>query len=921
MALFTSAGPRTLLLSALALAAVSSVGFGEEPFFETQVQQIFKAKCVRCHGPDVTKAELDLSDSEGVQAGGESGDLLASDDPADSLLAEIIGDNLMPPEGEGELTEEEQATILAWITAGAKFKNASSSQVSALTQHDVIPLLFRRCTMCHGGELQESNLDLRSVAALLQGGDSGPAIIPGKPDECVLVQRIVDRLCPPEKALGQAGIEPMTSEELATLQTWIEQGATQSKNAPFRWTDAARDPLVASSDRRFWSFEPPQKSEPPEVAAQHLVRNPIDAFLLKQLEAVDLTYSDTADRLTLLRRVTYDLTGLPPHPEQVERFLSDDQPLAYERMIERLLASPRYGERWARHWLDLAGYADSEGKRNADMVRPWAWRYRDYVIRSFNADKPYDQFLREQLAGDELVDYADEEHVTDEVIEKLIATGFLRMVPDGTSANPVNRVSDRLEVMSDEVDVVSGGLMGLSMKCARCHSHKYDPIPQRDYYRFMAVFKGAYDEYDWMTPQPFNNQWKLAQTRFLSVITPSERQSIAAHNAPLEAKIAELEQEKKDLPKEKSKDRLQAIDKSLKSLQAKLKQTPKIRALWDRGRPSPTYVYRRGEDTQPASLVEAGPPSALAGQDGAALPFEVKPPQHSSPKTGRRLAFANWLTHPQHPLTARVIVNRVWSLHFGSGIVSSLDNFGALGAPPSHPELLDFLAVEFVEQGWSIKELHRQILLSTAYRQSSLVRSEWEAIDPDNRLLSHMPMRRLSAEEVRDSLLQIAGAMNPRPFGPPDQVEVRKDGLVTAKADQGAWRRSIYVRHRRKEMPSILEAFDLPQMNPNCVQRRDSTVVSQSLHLLNNKQVYELAGRFAERVLQVSDQQSEQVDFAWRVALGRSPSPEESQLATLSLEQFANDWRADGKEQQAERLALRDLCHALVNSASFLYVD
>jgi len=570
--------------------------------------------------------------------------------------------------------------------------------------------------------------------------------------------------------------------------------------------------------------------------------------------------------------------------------------------------------------MDVAGYADSEGKRSADMVRPWAWRYRDYVIQSFNADKPFDDFLVEQIAGDELVDWADQDAMTPEIIEKLVATGFLRMAPDGTTANPVNRLSDRIEVIADEIDVLGRGVLGLTLKCAQCHSHKYDPIPQRDYYRLVAVFRGAYDEYEWMSPQPFTNQWKNAQHRYLDLAMPEERQEIDAFNVGIDQQIADVKAQLEAV--EDDADQKKKLDKQIKDLEAQRKSLPRIRALWDRGAPSPTYVYRRGDETQPARLVGPGVPSVLT--DGQ-TPFVPLAPEHSTPKTGRRLALARWLTQPDHPLTARVFVNRLWKEHFGRGIVASLDNFGSLGEAASHPELLDWLAVEFVERGWSVKEMHRLMMTSAAYQQQSTISDDLQRLDPDNRLLSRMPMRRLSAEEVRDSLLLTADRLSPRPFGPPDAVDVRKDGLVTSQLVDGAWRRSIYVRQRRKEMPTLLETFDLPQMNPNCVTRATSTIVSQPLYLLNNKMVYELAESFAQRVARESeDYPDARVRQAWLIACGRDPNPEELELAVEALSRFEHERTLNDTTEPSEDVkqsALVDFCHALMNSAEFLFVD
>ncbi len=422
--------------------------------------------------------------------------------------------------------------LMAALKSEAPDRNAlraadtNRAEPVALNQHDVIPIMLRHCTACHGSRRKEANLDLRDKSGMLRGGKSGPAIVPGKPDESLLIKKIRAGSMPPNKRLVEVSVKPVDPSELDTLTHWIASGAPEIALAPDVATTSP-DPMVPDKDREFWAFRSPKAVAVPVVRDQGRVRNPIDAFILQRLEQHGLSFSPEADRSTLIRRLSFDLTGLPPEPSEIDAFLADRAPDAYGRLVERLLASPRYGERWGRFWLDLAGYADSEGKREQEVDRPGAWRYRDYVIRSFNDDKPYDRFLLEQIAGDELADYEHAPQITQQIYDNLVATGFLRMAPDGTWANITSYTADRVEVVADEIDVLGSAVMGMTMKCARCHNHKFDPIPQRDYYRLVAIFKGALDEYDWLKPgfwPGFGTPSEdVAGPRLLSCITTDER--------------------------------------------------------------------------------------------------------------------------------------------------------------------------------------------------------------------------------------------------------------------------------------------------------------------------------------------------------------------------------------------------------------
>jgi hypothetical protein len=952
-----------VLLAALAVPAA------EVPRFEAGVQPILKANCAPCHGDKVRMKDLNVGSYAALMKGSESGPVIVPGKPDDSRLYQLIQEGKMPM-GKPRLAEKDIAVIRAWIEDGARAASgAKLMESAALTQHDVLPILLLRCTVCHGLRRQDGGLDLHTRAGMLKGGNSGPALIPGNATASLMLRKIGSGEMPPKKGLLDAGVKPVTPAEMEKIANWINSGAPEGSAKPDVATTEP-DPLVSDKDRQFWAFQPPRASKPPQVSHAGLVRNPIDAFLLQKLEGKGMALSPEADRLTLIRRASFDLTGLPPEPSAVQAFLADPDPLAYEKLIDHLLASPRYGERWARLWLDLAGYADSTGgKLSADTPRPFAWRYRDYVIRAFNSDKPYNRFLLEQIAGDELENYENAPVVTPQLMDNLIATGFLSMGPDSTNEREVNFSDDRLDVIADEIDILGSSVMGLTIKCARCHSHKYDPIPQRDYYRLADVFKGALDEHDWMPPLAAEKYGRSFPGRYLPYVTPfatpyqlmQEQRARELQTAENNAKTKALEEELKEkaeaatkrvveqrltqVPKELQESlrkmlatsadkRTEAQNELAKKYESRFKLSPrelrradpvyakeadevdrqvkafaaqspepKIHAVWDRGDPSPTYVLRRGSPSSFGQLVGPGVPSVLT--DGK-TPFAVKPPWPGAHKTGRRLAFGQWLVRPEHPLTARVMVNRIWKEHFGTGIVKTLANFGKAGAAPSHPELLDWLATEFVRHDWSVKTMHRLMMTSSAYRQSSQVNRIQEERDPDNLLLSRMSMRRMPAEVLHDTMLFVAGRLDETRYGVPAPVDVRPDGLVTPIATQNGWRRSIYVQQRRSNVPTILDNFDFPAMTPNCVERIDSTVATQALHLMNNGIVDDLAGYFAKRVeREAGTQAGQQVEKLYWIALSRPPGDEEKRISLEAL----------------SKLSLARLCHTMFNSAAFLYID
>ena len=949
----------TITLLGLCLVLVQPSQAAEKsPVFEADIQAFLAKKCGKCHSAKVRKGGLDLSTMDGLRRGGESEESVVAESVDDSLLWIMVEGGDMPPEGEPKLTNKEIELLREWIAAGSKSNKPSQLTKQQLTQHDVLPILLLRCTTCHGPRIQQGGLDLRSPVSMLKGGESGAAFIPGKPSDSLMIQRIESHACPPRKLLLKFFVRRPPNSEVRILREWIAAGAPVGEIQP-DIASTEPDPLISAEDRQHWAFQPP-KAERGDAS--------IDNFIREKLTDNRLTFSAEADRHTLIRRAYFDLIGMPPNRAEQKQWSGSAAPDWYRKMIDHLLASYHYGERWGRHWLDVAGYADSEGGTSADPIRPVAWKYRDYVIRAFNNDKPYDRFLLEQLAGDELLDYENASVVTQKMVDNLIATGFLRMGIDETGSRTMNFVPERIKVISDAITVVSTGLMGLTMECARCHSHKYDPIPHRDYYRFKAVFQGAFDEHDWSS----------FQTRSLNIATPSHRKNVAATNPPLAAEIKKLESRKRKTvaelqlkvlrhhyPDQSEADNRQTvvalrvadnnrtlpqrilveklkraelipdskqpksvlearelileIDKEIQEVRWQMEPALPIRALWDLGRPSPTYILRRGEHDKPGRLVGPGVPSVLTN---GRTPFAVKPPFPSGThKTGRRLALARWLTEPDNPLTARVMVNRIWQHHFGTGLVKSLDNFGVKGERPSHPELLDWLALEFIRKGWSIKEMHRAIMNSRTYRQSSRITDGRHKIDPQNRLLSHMSLRRLDAEALRDSLLFISGRLDDTAGGPPDTVSVNRDGLVSVNpAESGDWRRSVYLQYRRTEIPTMMDVFDYPQMGPNCLSRNVSTVSPQSLMLMNNGHVRELADAFAARVKKMVGRQGDtgygaQVNAVYRLALSRPPSDNERDIGIETLKEFEAAWQ--GKPLKA----LETYCHTILNSAAFVYVD
>ena len=931
----------------LALLFVLAMAVPAEDGFEGQVLPLLRARCASCHSAQARQGGLSVETRDDLLTGGRTGAAIVPGKPLDSLLLAVVMSGKMPKSGP-PLGSGETAMLRRWIEAGA-LKQGEQVVTRFVREREVLaPVLGAKCFVCHGRREQRAGLDLRTRASMLKGGKSGPAMVPGKPEESLLVKRIAAQQMPPPLLQEQYCVRTVDSGELEKLKQWIAQGA-RADDERAAVVDPANDPTVPALSRDFWSFRPPVR---PILPAVKKGRTAIDAFLLSALAAKKLTYSPEAAKLTLMRRLYYDLVGLPPTPEEVTAYAADLRPDGYERLVDRLLASPRHGERWARPWLDAAGYADSEGGVSSDAIRPTSWRYRDYVIRAFNADRPYNEFLTEQLAGDEMFDYRASKPYTPRQADLLAATGFLRLAPDSTYSTEQNFLPERFDAVAAEMEILGTAVMGLSLGCARCHDHKYDPLPQRDYYRVSAIFQSALDPYDWRIPTMecigVGAKCEEKNVRFLPDLESEETKATLAANLPLERQIAAIEhdieaaatpyRDKSGKPSatvdeltkqfDDFKKRVSELRNPLPKLRAAIKLTPGYRALFDMGgEPTPVRVLMRGDASNPGPLVEPGPPSVLSA---GLPPYRVEKPPYQTDTSGRRLAFAKWLTTPQHPLTARVIVNRIWQQHFGTGLVKSAGNFGKMGTPPTHPELLDWLATEFVQSGWSMKKLHRLIVTSAVYRQSSAIGEQALARDPANTLLSRFPLRRLDAEALRDTVLKVAGRLDETEFGPPAPIEVKPDGAVLVKAGKLGYRRSIYVLQRRSTPVSLLDAFDAPFMNPNCVKRGESIVSSQALQMMNGEQVRESARYLAGRVIDgAGPEAGPQVKRLYLATLSRPPSAAELQAATVGLKAMSDQWKAhylaappsEPVAAKAAHMALATLAHTMLNSAEFLYVD
>lgn len=814
--------------------------------------------------------------------------------------------------------------VSGFVSAESPTKIAAPEDVRFF-ENEIRPLLIENCIKCHGPDKQEGGLRLDSRDGLLAGGDSGPAIELRAADKSLLVSAVQYEALemPPNKRLSE--------EQIESLRLWIERGAVWPKSSAAALEIRGNQPLT-DEDRNYWAFRPLAHVAVPDIASAigaDRYENPIDAFIIASLDARGLTLAPPADRSVLIRRVYFDLLGVPPTPSEIEVFLGDESADAYERLVDRLLDDPRYGQRWGRHWLDLVRYAESDGFKQ-DAYRPTAYLYRDYVVDSLNRDVPYDQFVFEQLAADELPDVDP---------STLAATGYLRHWIYEYNQRDVR--TQWSNILNDLTDVTGEVFLGLGVGCARCHDHKFDPILQKDYYRLQASFAAFLPRDDAVAGtaaevakyQAQLRKWEAATASIRGEMDQLERQvresvaskaidkfppdvrpllrRIADERAPYERQIADLafrqvsgEWEKLDyskLLKGEAKDRWLALRDELES-HSSLKPAT-LSTMLVAGETGPTAPPTFIPSSRGSAAAEAIQPAAFQVLGGEPL---VAIPPADGRSTGRRTALAAWINSPDNPLPSRVIVNRVWQGHFGVGIVGNASDFGRLGQPPTHPELLDWLANWWLDNGRSFKRLHKLIVQSATYRQASR-HSDAERLsgtDHENRWLWHFPARRLDAEQIRDAMLVASGAMEWTAGGP--------------AAEHDSFRRTIYTKVVRNTLNPLLSVFDAPDGTSTIAKRNVTTTAVQSLLLANSPWPIALSEKMAESLRNEQASTEDQIRLAYRRCYARPPSEHELRLAMQFLDE---QQQARGDQQTGYAAALSDLCHVLLNSSEFIYID
>ena len=768
------------------------------------------------------------------------------------------------------------------------------------------PLLVEKCFKCHGEKKQWGGLRLDSRESLLRGGESGAAIVPGKPDTSLLISAIRQT----DDDLRMPQDDKLTERQIAELVRWVEMGA------PFPMKVGAAE---RTRDPNHWAFQPPAEPPVPTVVNSAWPQSALDQFILAKLEAAGLSPSPQADRRTLIRRVTFDVIGLPPTSEEIDAFLADESPDAFARVVDRLLASPEYGERWGRHWLDVARYADSNGF-DENIAHGNAWRYRDYVVSAFNRDKPFDQFVIEQLAGDLLpFDDQAQQH------EQLIATGFLSIGPKVLAETDEAKM--RMDIIDEQLDTTGRAFLGLTLGCARCHDHKFDPIATADYYGLAGIFKST------LTMQKYQKvaEWHehLLPSAAATAMKAAFDAKVADRKTAIAAVVADADKLVREklatTPDAKPPEKLETLYPAETKAELK-KQRDELAALEKAGPDLPAAmgvtedkvvdiaVHVRGNPLKLGDIVPRRTPPAVRGPDM---------PQFTDEQSGRR-QLAEWLVDPQHPLTARVFVNRVWRWHFGRGLVRSTDNFGLLGAAPSHPALLDWLARRFIADGWSMKSLHRRIILSSTWQQSASTSPETMRLDLENRLFSRASVRRLEAEAVRDSLLAVSGQLDGTMAGSLLTLKNRAyffDHTSIDKTTYDSPRRSLYLPVVRNNVFDVLQLLDFPDPAVSSSNRATTVVASQALLMLNSNLVMQAASEFADHLLSESTDDNQRLSQMYVIAFGREPTTDEQQADRAFLARAAQTQSTDSDANTRRKQAWSTLCHVVLAANEFIHVQ
>ncbi len=810
---------------------------------------------------------------------------------------------------------------------------AATDEQNNFFERNIRPVLAEKCYNCHSAQAKKlkGGLRLDTKEAVLQGGNTGPAIVPGKPDDSLLIEAIryhdKDTAMPPKEKLPDSVI--------ANFEAWVKMGAPDPRgtgavaDAGKKASEWKKREINIEEGRKYWAYQQPKKTEPPTVKNTAWPKSDIDRYVLAKIEDKGLQPVPDAAKLDLLRRVSFDLTGLPPNPGDIQAFMKDTSADAFAHVVDNLLASERFGEYWGRHWLDVARYAESSGK-DINVPYPFAWRYRDWVIGAMNEDMPYDEFVRQQIAGD-LLPYKD---AVDQS-KKIVATGFLAI--GAKPHNERNRRQFALEVADEQIDTLSQAFLATTVACARCHDHKFDPIPQRDYYAMAGIFFSSETLFGTSEAVQNNNTADLidlgkesGMPAGFEGISPTQRQSLQRRVGELaEARDTGVREamEARRTGKDVNFFKVQAVRQQMGETKGQLGRydeqgNPRILTMgvYDRRMPINSTIFNRGEATQPGN--ETIPRGLVQ------VMFKNEPPKITN--GSGRLDLANWLGSEENPQTARVMVNRMWRWLFGRGIVATVDNFGAMGEKPTHPELLDHLAIRFIQNGWSIKKMVREIVLSRTYQLASQNAPQNFAADPDNALFWRMNTRGLDAESLRDAMLAVSGKLD---LYPPEGSTVcrmgdqGREGLIRVfmSTQQPTNYRSVYLPILRDVLPEALALFDFA--NPALVtgDRETTNVPSQSLYLLNNPQVVSLSDAFARRVYESAKDNPTRASNAYWMAFGRAPTAQETQATRAFFSNYSQDAdkarTAKGGGRDISMYAWSAFCQALMASAEFRYLN